>query len=292
MDNKITKNRLTQHLKYDWYKYLALVAVVIFLSIFLFDWIATTKAWERLDIFIVSNKFYDDTLKDDVKKFLDDSLENNIIREVSVTHISPSSSDYRDVYSTNGGSGSTILILPYSEMVLTGHQVLTAVSNKNNKDNQGVVKFEDADFFVGDYLLKDPNLKNNYFNADGSGILENLFVFDWKMNEERYNDSYYKGISGNVYGFRIDNLARCPFEWYQYDGNQIVYETYENGEYVLDKNGEKIPVIDKGGYLVVNSHASSYTVGKYGVGSDYDDHFETFMVAGFILERYFYGQNG
>jgi hypothetical protein len=177
-------------------------------------------------------------------------------------------------------------------MVLTGHQVLTAVSNKNNKDNQGVVKFEDADFFVGDYLLKDPNLKNNYFNADGSGILENLFVFDWKMNEERYNDSYYKGISGNVYGFRIDNLARCPFEWYQYDGNQIVYETYENGEYVLDKNGEKIPVIDKGGYLVVNSHASSYTVGKYGVGSDYDNHFETFMVAGFILERYFYGQNG
>ena len=287
MDNKITKNRLVQHLKYDWYKYLALIAVVVFLSIFIFDWIATTKAWEKLDIYIVSNKFYDSTLKDDVQKFLDENIDDNIIREVNVTQISPSNSEYRDLYSTNGGSGSTILILPYSEMVLTGHQVLTAVSN--NYLSEGTM-FSNSDFFVGDYLLKDTQLRSQYFNADGSGVLDNLFVFDWTMNTERYDDDYYKGISGNVYGFRLDNLARCPYEWYQYDGNQIVYEKDENGEDKIDENGEKIPV-KEGGYLVVNSHASAYTVGEYGVGSDYDDHFETFMVAGFILERYFYGEN-
>lgn len=289
MDNRLTKARLGQHFKYDWYKYLAVAIIAVFVSIFLFDWIATTKAWERLDIYIVSNKFYDDTLKADVKKFLDDSIEDNMIREVQVTHISPSDSQYRDMYTANGGSGSTILILPESEMNLTGHQVLTAISNKYMQADGGTM-LDNADFFVTDYLLKDTKLLQNYFNADGSGKADNLFTFSCAINPESYYDSYYKGIEGNVYGFRIDNLKRCPFEFYQYDGNEIKYEKDENGELILDEHGQPKPIKDRG-YLVVNSHATAYTVGKYSTGSDYDDHNETFMVAGFILERYFYGNN-
>ncbi|MBO5224535.1 MAG: hypothetical protein J6C23_08505 [Clostridia bacterium] len=286
MDNKITKPRLAQHFKYDWFKYLVVAVIAVFVSIFLFDWIATTKAWERLDIYIVSNKFYDDTLKADIKKFLDDNIEDNMIRDVYVTHVSPSDPQYRDLYTANGGSGSTILILPESEMNLTGHQVLTAVSNKYKQN--GTSMLDNADFFVKDYLLKDSGVLNNYFNADGSGIMDNLFQFKCEINPDRYYDSYYKGIEDNIYGFRIDNLARCPFEFYQYDGREILYEKDENEELVLDEHGQPIPVKDKG-YLVVNSHATAYTVGKYSTGSDYDDHNETFMVAGFILERYFYG---
>lgn len=289
MDNRLTKSRLAQHFRYDWYKYLAVAIVAVFVSIFLFDWIATTKAWERLDVYIVSNKFYDDTLKSDIEKFLDENLEDNMIREVNVTHLSPSDPQYRELYTANGGSSSTILILPYSEMVLTGHQVLTVVDNKKMKENGGSM-LDNADFFVKDYLLKDSELLNHYFNADGSGVMANLFEFSCSLSPQRYeNDEYYKGIEGNVYGFRIDNLPRCPYEFYQYDGNGIVYEKEPNGELKLDKQtGEPIPKTESG-YLVVNSHATAYTVGKYGVGSDYDDHFETFMVAGFILERYYHG---
>jgi hypothetical protein len=288
MDNRLTKPRLAQHFKYDWYKYLAVAIVAVFVSIFLFDWIATTKAWERLDIYIVSNEFYDETLKADVKKFLDDNIEDNMIREVYVTHITPSDPQYRDLYTSNGGSGSTILILPESEMNLTGHQVLTVVDNKKMQENGGTM-YENADFFVNDYLLKDSKVREKYFNADGSGIMDNLFQFRCEINPDRYYDDYYKGIEGNIYGFRIDNLARCPYEFYQYDGNEILYEKDEHGELILnEETGLPIPVKDRG-YLVVNAHATAYTVGKYGTGSDYDDHFETFMVAGFILERYVYG---
>ncbi|MBE5732589.1 MAG: hypothetical protein E7353_06070 [Clostridiales bacterium] len=286
MDNKLTKQRLAHHFKYDWYKYLAIAIIAVFVSIFLFDWINTTKAWERLDIFIVSNKFYDTTLKSDIKNFLDENVEDNMIREINITHITPSDPQYRDLYTSNGGSGSTILILPESEMKLTGHQVLTAVSNKYKTEGS---MLDNADFFVTDYLLKDNNLLNNYFNADGSGIMDNLFAFSCESNPDRYYDDYYKGIEGNIYGFRIDNLARCPYEFYQYDEANIMYEKDENGELVLDdETGQPIPVKDRG-YLVVNAHATAYTVGKYGTGSDYDDHFETFMVARFILERYYYG---
>ena len=290
MDNKLTKSRLLYHFKDSWYKYLAMAIVCIFLSIFLFDWIATTKAWERIDIYIVCNRFYDEDLKDDVMKFLDENCEDNMIREVNVTHLSPSDSEYREQYTLNGGNNSTILVLPYSEMALTGHQVLTLVENKYLQTNGGSM-YDSADTYVGEYILKDSNVRNRYFNADGSGILENLYVFDWKINEQSYNDTYYHGITGNVYGFRIDNLDRCPFEWYQYEdeSSEIKYEKDANGEYIKDANGDKIPVKDKG-YLVVNSHASAYTVGEYSVGKKYDDHNETFMVAGFMLERYFYGE--
>jgi hypothetical protein len=245
MDNRLTKPRLAQHFKYDWYKYLAVAIVAVFVSIFLFDWIATTKAWERLDIYIVSNEFYDNTLKSDVKKFLNENVEDNMIREVNVTHISPSDSQYRDLYTANGGSGSTILILPYSEMVLTGHQVLTAVSNKYKEAGKGSM-LDNADFFVQDYLLKDSNLLNNYFNVDGSGIMENLFEFRCDSVPDRYYDSYYKGIEGNIYGFRIDNLERCPYAFYKYDGNEILYEKDEHGEYILDNNGQRKPIKDQG----------------------------------------------
>ncbi len=293
MDNRLTKSRLVQHLKYDWYKYLAIVIIAVFVSIFLFDWIATTKAWERLDIYIVSNKFYDNTLQADVQKFLDENIEDNMIREVHVTHITPSDPQYRDLYTTNGGSGSTILILPKSEMELTGHQVLTVVDNKKMKENGGTM-LENADFFVSDYLLKDNKVRENYFNADGSGIMQNLFQFTCEINPDRYYDTYYKGIEGNIYGFRIDNLERCPYEFYQYNKEvnyaEILYEKDGDGNLILDANGEPIPLKEEG-YLVVNAHATAYTVGKYGTGSDYDDHFETFMVAGFMLERYFYGNN-
>lgn len=288
MDNKVTKSRLLFHLKYDWYKYLVFVLISIACSILFFDWIATTKAWERIDVYIVSNKFHDNTLQEDILKYLDENLENNKIREVQVTHLSPSDPDYRDLYTVNGGSSSTILILPYSEMALTGHQVLSLTSNEYVSGNKTM--YESADTFVGEFLLKDEQVKNNYFNSSGSGILDNLFVFDWESNKDAYNDDYYKGITGNVYGFRIDNLARCPFEWYQYeeDSNQIKYEKDGNGNYILDENNQKIPVKDKG-YLVVNTHAAAYTVGEYSVGTKYDDRNDSFIVAGFILERYFYG---
>ncbi|HEY8423214.1 MAG TPA: hypothetical protein VIL23_00420 [Clostridia bacterium] len=52
MDNKITKERLNNHLEYDWFKYLIFILAAVFLWYFVYSMLDRLKDHERIDIFI------------------------------------------------------------------------------------------------------------------------------------------------------------------------------------------------------------------------------------------------
>mgnify|MGYP001502959368 CR=1 FL=1 len=54
MDNKITKQRLNNHLEYDWFKYIIFILVAVFLWSFIYSLLDKIKDREKLDIFITT----------------------------------------------------------------------------------------------------------------------------------------------------------------------------------------------------------------------------------------------
>ena len=75
MDNKITRERLSLMLKYDWFKFVVVLVVAIVVPVFVFSWIGNTRKWEHIDILIVADKFYDEDLAKDALAYLLEALK-------------------------------------------------------------------------------------------------------------------------------------------------------------------------------------------------------------------------
>lgn len=54
MDNKITKERLNNHLEYDWFKYILFILAAIFLWVFIYSVLDKAKDYQKLDILLPS----------------------------------------------------------------------------------------------------------------------------------------------------------------------------------------------------------------------------------------------
>ena len=65
MDNKITRDRIKQHMHYDWYKYVVCVLLCVFIFSLAYTWSGNYRAYEELDVFITCYDFYDDDFKSD-----------------------------------------------------------------------------------------------------------------------------------------------------------------------------------------------------------------------------------
>ncbi len=304
MDNKITTERLKHTLHYDWIKFVAVLIVAFAVSFFIFGWIGTIKKWEKIEVFIICDEHYDDTLEEDSLKYLQENVPNNMVLQVNVTYISPSDLAYRQLYANNGGANSTLLIVPEYEMAYTGYKFPYLADKSYSRENVGssgtVKPIYDCLTYFGEEILPktDPiNPQNNarleqirnYYvgNADepSSDWGGKVFIYDPAEGEDAYEPA-----RGNVYGLRIDNLpgVRTNYKFYRYEdtenGVQVAYQKLPDGSFVLDGNGNKVPYQDKA-YLVIND--VGYTVGKEGMKKKYYEHTETFELAKFILDRYF-----
>ena len=281
MDNKVTAQRLKISLKYDWLAYVAVAVVAIFISFFVFGWIANVKNHEKIEIFIVCNEHYDDTLGEDALKYLQENVENNRILQVNVTYVSPSDSSYRDLYSTNGGSSSSILILPKSEMDLTGYMYPFVVDKLHYSDN--TKEPIDSLTYAGSMLNLSEQMKDYYLS--GSNWRYRMYTYVYNGDNEEEDEYLANSASGNMYGFEISSLAGGEnYKFYQYDSNGIKYMSKLDGTPDLSR-----PYTEPG-YLVIND-ANCYTVGKLCKDKKYHDRIETFVVAKFILERYYNWNN-
>jgi hypothetical protein len=78
MDNRLTKKRLNDHLSYDWWKYIALIAGCIFFWSLVFSIIEPRLASsKRLEIFFIVNRYYDgnsEKLMKGLKEYLTDEI--------------------------------------------------------------------------------------------------------------------------------------------------------------------------------------------------------------------------
>lgn len=84
MDNKITKERLNNHLEYDWFKYILFILAAIFLWVFIYSVLDKAKDYQKLDIF-VTVPFSDEKAQEfetDFIKYLN-SLGDDTIKEVN-----------------------------------------------------------------------------------------------------------------------------------------------------------------------------------------------------------------
>lgn len=281
MDNKITRERLKVSLKYDWLAYVAVAVVAIFLSVFIFGWIANLKTDEKIEIFIVCNEHYDDTLGEDALKYLQENVEGNRILQVNVTYVSPSDTNYRDLYSTNGGSSSSILILPKSEMELTGYMYPFLVDKQHFTDK--TKEPVDCLTYAGTMINLSEEMKEYYFS--GTNWQYRMFRYIYTGENEEDDDYLANVASGCMYGFEISALAGGQnYKFYQYDKTGIKYHNKLDGTPDLSR-----PYTEPG-YLVIND-ANCYTVGKLCRDKKYHNRTETFIVAKFILERYYNWNN-
>lgn len=53
MDNKITKERLNNHLEYDWFKYIIFILIAIFLWYFIYSMLDKIKDYQKIDFFVM-----------------------------------------------------------------------------------------------------------------------------------------------------------------------------------------------------------------------------------------------
>ena len=274
MDNKITGERFSLMVKYDWLKFVAVLLAAVFVSVFVFGWIGNLKGWEKIEIFIVCNEFYDDDLSKDAMQYLNEQRPGHTIQKINVSVVNPSDSSYRDLYATNGGQGSTILIVPKSEMNITGYKFEMLADNSYLTESKTV---SESLTDIGSRIMPTEDLNDN---ANPTEFVFNnystyAYRYEYTGNDPQ-NDKYLSSTAnGAIYGLNISKGAKGyqMFKFYQYDGANVKY--YPN---------TTNPMLEDG-YLVVNT-ANAYTVGSYGLSKKHYSNDASFVVAQFMIDRY------
>lgn len=110
MDNKVTKERLNNHLEYDWFKYVLIFLVSIVLFIFVFRQINATRSFEQIQIFASCYEYKSNSFCEDTIAALRDEGDDTVF-EMSFNPQSPRSSEYVTLLSTHGNVTSDLLII-------------------------------------------------------------------------------------------------------------------------------------------------------------------------------------
>lgn len=271
MDNKITRSRLSVMFKYDWFKFVVVLVVSIVVSIFIFNWIGNTRKWERIDILVVADKFYDEKLAEDALAYLKEQNPDTKIREINISWIKPSDTGYQETYEAQAGTTASICIIPESEALQTGYKFSTLVKNDYEDSAQNL--YESMTDW-SKFAMPNEEIQQYYF-SNGWQDRTYRYVYD---GEDPELDTYLANTANRcVYGLRIDDIASDVFKFYKYDGNAVE----------MDENN--VPKTEKG-YLFLNSTTNIVTVGSLGNDPKYYYSDETFEVAQFMLKRYFYKQ--
>ncbi len=257
MDNKITKKRINDHLEYDWFKYLIILAIVIFGAYAIFDAIARDRDYEEMMVFATCYS-YDETtsfysIKEDMKEMDTDTYGGNYVRTLSLNTQNPLNSEYGTLLSTHGQVLSDILILGAKNVVGT----------------------EEYDPSLSYLELSDDVLKYIFPQA----VEEN-----GEFNEELLPDGiqfYYEKVSGRNTrrAIRVDT-----FKAFSGDDSIIELNWHNIPQYENDygeKDEEAQP--DSEFYLVINRDSAN--IGRFGKKSK-KDNYQTFFVARRLIELY------
>lgn len=110
MDNKVTKERLNNHLEYEWFLYVLILIGSIVVFFFVFQQINANRDFEEINIFATcyeykSNTFCEDTLAEWNGK------GDKTVREINIEAQSTQGEQYSTLLSTHGNVTSDILIL-------------------------------------------------------------------------------------------------------------------------------------------------------------------------------------
>ena len=191
MDNKVTKQRVLDHLEYDWYKYLILIIVGIIVVVFTFQQINRNKEDEDFTIFFTAYSARENTFIADVSaEFESESYDSatygpNIFREMTIEFQSPNSSSYNELYTTHGEVLSDVLIVhksyfEYQENDVTKISFSVFKYLQLNDDILRLLGIEDKTTSEYDFMCVDKD--GNRVNVTDEGAL--------------------------IYGIRIDNLSK------------------------------------------------------------------------------------
>ncbi|MDR2201537.1 MAG: hypothetical protein LBP26_02035 [Clostridiales bacterium] len=119
MDNRVTKKRISDHLEYDWYKYLALVAAAIAVIAFTFSQIYKDKDDESFNLFLSGYEYYGGeaftrAVTDGQKADGYDAAAYGppILRSVAVEFQDPSQAAFGELYATHALISSDAVIAP------------------------------------------------------------------------------------------------------------------------------------------------------------------------------------
>lgn len=239
MDNKVTKGRVSNHLEYDWVKYLIIFVVIIIGLYFVFDMINKTKDDEDITIFAScygykQSSFESDVLDSFSKATYDQEYKSiygdNILREFYVDKQNLTDTNYSTILSTRGTFSSDAIILGENTAfasALNYVQITPEILDLLgiNKNDYKFLRYEEVtEDGVHGYKVLD----------DGSSEYDEKYTFGIRI--DNYNG--YSGLS------KISNL--------------LIFDTT-----LEDTENTKH---DKKFYFFINSN--SVNIGKYGKGKD------------------------
>ena len=267
MDNKVTGDRIKQHIHYDWYKYVVCVVLCVFVFSLAYTWSGNYRAYEELDVFITCYDFMDDDFKSDALKYLNENCDNNIVKVIGLSEMSAISGSWGEALNAMGFNDRTsFLILPESQMdtyasgFLCMYSVASGTHNANAEIWNAVIPDELKDF----YALPDniDECVDKLAKAKTDAELKTVKDEVNAINENLYFDKGGRGIG--VYGVRVDNLA---------DITRIRFKSTNPALYPDEKY-----------YLVM--HYNNHNSGSYGYTNKITGHYESFAFVKFFLTRY------
>lgn len=267
MDNRITHERIKQHLHYDWFKYVVFVVLCVFVFSLAYTWSGNYRAFEELDIFVTCYSYMDDDFKEDALKYLNKNCSNNVVKVIGVSHISAISGSWGESLNAMAMNDRTsFLILPESQMENYASTFLCmySVSAGSHKVNTEIWNAIMPDELKENYAV--PDNINDYVErmaaASDDAQLQEIKKEANAENENLYFDKGNRGIG--VYGIRVDNL---------YDVTRIRFKSDRPDLYPDEKY-----------YLVM--HYNNHNSGSYGYTEKITEHYESFALVKFFLTRY------
>ncbi len=265
MDNKFTADRFKQHLHYDWYKYVAVAIVGIFVFVLAYTWAGNYRDYETLEVMLTCYDWYDTDFENDALRYLNENVEGNSVKQLAIQEISAQSGYWGEAISGYGfGTRTSFLIIPeskiaeYASTFMCMYMVDDNSNNYNNDVWKRMVPSELEEFYAVPQSASDLFDKlENAVDEERENILGELN----SLNENVYFAVNSKGVRG-VYALRVDNLVNIG------SGMKFDYANTEDEKY----------------YLVM--HYRNSNVGPYGINEKTLSHYESFYLIRFFLNRY------
>lgn len=209
MDNKVTKERLNNHLEYDWFKYVLILIVSIALFIFVFQQINVNRSFEKIEIFASCYEYKSNTFGADTINALNGEGDTTV-REIDINSQNPRGNQYITLLQTQGNISSDMLIVGkyYAKQYIGGYLEWT----------DAIVELAVPAYYRSEakYLV-DENGKRYGLRVDILKNIDDVFTFTPpgeipdpipEGEEPQYDDEFYLIINPDSY-----NIGK-----YQYKG--------------------------------------------------------------------------
>ena len=262
MDNKVTKERLNNHLEYDWFKYVIIIIVAVALFVFVFKQINSDRENETLQIYASCYEYRGGDFAERARVVINadnEQAENGktTIRSVGIEAQNPQSEEYGTLLQTHGDVTSDLLIVGKSYMKNYQYSMLTWDEEVINACTP--YKYDENG-------QKVPAMELTFWEAELNGV------------------SYKRGV-------RVDNLPNIDL-LFGFDPGEIPEDSILNESYENLPEDDKIQYeseqakYDTEFYLVINP--SLVNIGDKGRKGETSDT-QTFQLVSKLL---WYAQSG